>query len=325
VKSATVRPAAAGILGAALAVALIVAAAPASAQTIAPAFAGNYSYVDLGSVTSLPTNYGGLTLKYDDPNTLIIGGSANNSLGEFYAVPVTRDANHHITGFAGPATLYSDGANNDGGVFFGPGNVLFYARYPSNQLGQIKPGNTTTTDKVIDLTALGIPSSVGGIGIVPPGQPGAGQLQIATYSSGAWTSATLTPDGTGTYNVTGVTPHAASTLAGGPEGFIYVPTGSPVFTAPALLVSAWGAGRIDAYDVDANGDPIALTQRPFITGLSGAEGALIDPLTGDFLFSTYGGGNHLIAVRGFAALPEPSTALLLVGFAGAVVARRRRR
>lgn len=38
-----------------------------------------------------------------------------------------------------------------------------------------------------------------------------------------------------------------------------------------------------------------------MTGLSGAEGAAIDPLTGDFLFSTFGGGDRVIVVRGFAA------------------------
>ena len=41
-----------------------------------------------------------------------------------------------------------------------------------------------------------------------------------------------------------------------------------------------------------------LNQKPpdgFITGLNGAEGAQIDPLTGDFLFSTFG-ANDRIAV-----------------------------
>jgi hypothetical protein len=37
-----------------------------------------------------------------------------------------------------------------------------------------------------------------------------------------------------------------------------------------------------------------------MTGLTGAEGALIDPVTGDFIFSTFGGGDHVIVVRGFS-------------------------
>jgi hypothetical protein len=36
-----------------------------------------------------------------------------------------------------------------------------------------------------------------------------------------------------------------------------------------------------------------------VTGLVGAEGAWIDPLTGDFLFSTFGGSNRVIKVSGF--------------------------
>ena len=45
----------------------------------------------------------------------------------------------------------------------------------------------------------------------------------------------------------------------------------------------------------------------FITGLSGAEGTFIDPVTGDLLFSTYGGGNQVIRVTGFGAPPVPTS------------------
>jgi hypothetical protein len=73
-----------------------------------------------------------------------------------------------------------------------------------------------------------------------------------------------------------------------------------------VLVSEYGAGRVSAFEVGADGDPILATRRDFVTGLSGAEGAFVDPLTGDFLFSTYGGGNRVIVVRGFARpLPPP--------------------
>jgi hypothetical protein len=81
-----------------------------------------------------------------------------------------------------------------------------------------------------------------------------------------------------------------------------------------MLVSEYSAGTVGSYVIDANGNPILSSRQDFVTGLSGAEGAAIDPLTGDFLFSTFGGANQVVDVRGFAAppssVPEPSEILL---------------
>ena len=33
---------------------------------------------------------------------------------------------------------------------------------------------------------------------------------------------------------------------------------------------------------------------------------MIDPLTGDFLFSTFGGGDRIVRVDGFVAPPQPN-------------------
>lgn len=68
-----------------------------------------------------------------------------------------------------------------------------------------------------------------------------------------------------------------------------------------MVVSAYSMGKIVAFEVDADGLPIPTSARDMITGLSGAEGAFIDPLTGDFLFSTFGGSNRVIRVSGFEA------------------------
>ena len=87
-----------------------------------------------------------------------------------------------------------------------------------------------------------------------------------------------------------------------------MPSGSPQFSGPSLLVSEYGVDEVAAYQVDANGDPMVATRREFITGLDGAEGALLDPVTGDFLFSTFGGGSRVIVVRGFRAPPPAAPA-----------------
>ena len=36
---------------------------------------------------------------------------------------------------------------------------------------------------------------------VPPGQPGAGSLKMASYGGGQWYDAAVAPDGAGTYNL----------------------------------------------------------------------------------------------------------------------------
>ena len=71
-----------------------------------------------------------------------------------------------------------------------------------------------------------------------------------------------------------------------------------------MLVSEYSAGKIGAYDLDGQSNPVPATRKDFVTGLSGAEGALLDPFSGDFLFSTFGGESRIIAVRGFGPPPH---------------------
>ena len=267
------------------------------AQTIVAPFDQDYVADSLGSVPGVPNNYGGLTFLPDDPDTLIIGGAANQPSGQLYAIAVVRDDENHITGFSGTATAYAPAAYNDGGVTFGPGDVLFTARWPVNELGQLEPGSQTT-DKIIALTPLGVPSSLSALAFVPAGFPGAGHLKLVTYSGGFWFDSTVVPDGSGTWDLVGVTQKVQ--IVGGPEGFVYIPPGSPQFEDfTSILVAEYSAGKIVSYEVDSNGDPVVATRVEFLTGLSGAEGAVVDPLTGDFLFSTFGGSSQVVAVRGF--------------------------
>jgi predicted nucleic acid-binding protein len=66
-----------------------------------------------------------------------------------------------------------------------------------------------------------------------------------------------------------------------------------------VLVNHFGSQQVAAYQLDANGVPIFNTQKTFISGIPGVIGAAIDPLTGDFLFSTtgaYGAGDHIFVV-----------------------------
>jgi hypothetical protein len=93
------------------------------------------------------------------------------------------------------------------------------------------------------------------------------------------------------------------TLMGGPEGFVYVEAGNPLFPMNSMLVSEWSANKIATYETDDSADPKLATRKDFIAGLKGAEGAYRDPATGDFFFSTWGQQfDRVIVVRGFAPI-----------------------
>jgi hypothetical protein len=278
--------------------------APALAQDLQlqPPFDTAYSVTDLGPPPGVPSRLGGLTLKAGTTDRLLIGGLANEPGGALYEIGVVRDAAGHITGFSDTAVRFADAANNDGGVVYGPGGVLFLARWENNELGQTMPGSTIT-DKIINLASLGVTASPGAILFTPQGQPGGGSFKLAGYRDGQWYDADVVPDGTGTYDVANLRAMPGVVLPGGPEGIVYVPAGSPRFGSPSVLVSEYSAGNVAAYQVDENGDPVISSRRVFMGGLSGAEGAFLDPLTGDFIFSTFGGEGRVVVVRGFRAPP----------------------
>lgn len=281
-----------------LAVAYLGVTSPVNAQTIEPPYDSIYTFTDLGSIPGVPSYYGGLTFLVDEPDTLLIGGNANTYLGNLYAIEVIRDDSNHVIGFVDSAVFFADADYNDGGVVYGPGNVLFLSRWPVNELGQTKPGSAIT-DKIIDLDPLGVAYSNSAVNFVPSGFPGEGQMKLVSWPDGQWYTAGFSPDDSGTYNIDSVS--YETTISGGPEGFIYVPPGSPLFSDyNSMLVSEYSAGEVAVYELDETGNPDPSTRIPFITGLTGAEGATIDPLTGDFLFSTFGGGDRVIVVKGFA-------------------------
>lgn len=279
--------------------------AQAVSTSITPPFDTVYTAYDLGSVPGVPSQkYGGVTLQLNNFNKLLIGGHANDSDGAIYEIEVVRDENKHITGFNGQATKIIDAPYNDGGIVFGPNDVLFAARYPVNELAQYLPGSTKP-DRITNTANLGVAQSLAALAFVPNDFSGAGKLKFVTWSGGQFYDVDFSPDGSGLFNINSVKQEV--TLQGGPEGIAYVPQGSPLFPNPSILVSEWSSGKVGVYEVDSNGNPIISTRREFLS-LARAEGAYIDPLTGDFLFSTWGasgGSDHVIVVRGFTQPPLP--------------------
>jgi len=296
----------------------------AGAQTISAAYASDYTIGFNAAIPGITAPNGGLIFQQSDPNTLLLMGGANGSSGTLFSVPVVRGVGGHITNF-GAAAVFATAANNDGGLVYAPNGTLLYTRFSGNQIGEIKPGSSTT-DKVVSLP--GVVSSVGTLQYVPAGFSNAGQLKIASYNGGGWYDATLTPDGSGTYDI--ATSNTGVNTGRGPEGIIYVHAGNPDFSLNSILISEYSTNTVSAYTADANGNPIVASRQDFITGLGGAEGGTIDPLTGDFVFSTFNGGNKVVIVQGFTkqatATPEPGSLALVigVGVSGVFAFRRRR-
>jgi len=272
----------------------------ANAQTVDPFYAANYTITNLGSISGIPSKYGGMTFK--DANTLWVSGNGASATGRFYSVPVTRGAGNHIVSL-GSGTMLGFGSNGDGGAAFGPGGVFFFTKWPLNEIGEVLPPYTGEY-KALDLNALGVGTSVGALNFVPPGYNGAGQFKVDSIGTNGFYTVTLTPDGSGGYNLGTAT--LATTLSTciascGAEAFVYVPLGSPQFSSQSMLVAEYGTGTVGSYPVDANGNPIPASRRNFINGLTNAQLAAIDPVTGDILLATFGSPNQVIEVTGFAA------------------------
>ncbi len=287
------------VLGKSLPVLLLLACLPGYTQTLTAEFeAAGYILTDLGSIDQLPSQYGGLTIRPDQPNTLYIGGSANNSSGGLYTVGLIRDPEtKRITGFDGAAVLYVAAPNNDGGILFDQSGTLLFTRYSMNELGQVLPDNTYIS---ISLTAFGVAPSVGALAFVPAGYPGAGGLVFSSYNESIMYNIPFTIEASGQYLLSNkIAEVSVFGVASGPEGIAYIPAGSSAFPALSMVISSYANGTVVVFEVGDNGLPVPSTAREMVTGLTGAEGALIDPLTGDFLFSTFGGGNKVIRISGF--------------------------
>lgn len=314
-----------------LAVFGVVVASPATpsfaAGIIGPDFEDDYTLFDLGAPEGVPVPFGGVTIKSGDSNVLLIGGAANSAEGAIYEVPLTRDAETgQITGYAGPATLFSTAPYIDGGLSYAPGepgaqNLLFTA-YPTSTIGQILPGASTPT-RIDSLNPLGIEPSVGALVFTPGYAAGAGALRVVSYHGGGFYNLGYKLTGDGTFDFVSPATLRAQ-LPTGAEGIAYVPAGSAGFEEPSLLVSNYTLGDVSAYETDFNGFPLTETRRDFITGLDGAEGAYLDPVSGEFMFSTFNFANSSVLVaRGFASTAEPpviTTTALVSGTVNAAYA-----
>lgn len=260
------------------------------AQAMVPPFDTTHQVVVLGHAGNV-LRYGGMAFSPTDANVLLVSPYAS---GHVVAVPVLRDALGVITGFGG-GTVVANVSATDGGLAVGPGNVLFGTGYGPNVLYQVRPGDAVA-NRTDPLAALGVPYSVGACTFVPAGLPGAGSLKVCSWGPAQLHDVPLTPDGNGTF-----APGAASAPINLPdycEGLVYLPSGMPTFGGE-LMFAEYEAGNVVAYQLDANGNPVVATRTVVMAGLYGVGGGVVDPITGDVLFTLNDG--TFVALRSGAA------------------------
>jgi len=269
---------------------------------IEPPFDATYTCVDLGTLGAIPSPWGGFAVSPTEASSIVVTGNARGPSGRLYKVSLGRDAACHITGFVGAPIDVGEAPYNEAGVAYGPNGVLFLAQAVVNKLGQMKPGSAVT-DKVVDMTPHGVDTSMCGVGFVPSSFGAAGDMKLIDWPApGYWYSARLAPDANGTYDVSSVT--RGPSLPGGAAGFVFIAAGNPGFASNTVLVSNYDSGNVVAYELDAESNPKPETSRPFLTGLTGAQGGVVDPTSGDFLFSTFQSA-RIVVIRGFRPPPPP--------------------
>lgn len=250
---------------------------------------------------------------YFDPlgTTLYVGDACS---GAIQAYPLTRSATTgQITGFGTPTivTLGSspEGLDNIGGTWI-------WTNWPANTLGQFNPASGAVA--LGNLTNAGVPSSTGGLRVVPTWMPNAGAVLCSSYDNGNIYQITLTPDpsGNGTYTVVPNSATVYATTPIGAEGIAFVPTGP--YTG-SVLHSNYDNGDVWLYVTDTTGQPTGQSSL-LISGIPWAMGVAFDPLTGDLFIGTWAGGSNLLhfsgTIRGDYQLNQPGASFDIGGLQG---------
>lgn len=269
---------------------------------IAAEFEEFYTTFELGPVPGIPpeARLGGSTILFDDDDTLLVAGFSEAVNGKIYRIGVVRGACGHIVDFEGQASVVADTPYVDANLVYVKSGLLFYTEWPVNRISQLLPGAMAPA-KTTDLGGIGITPSPGGLGFVPPNFNDPGGMRALSWAGGEWYHLTRTENGE-VYDLSDAVQTAK--LPNGPGGFSYVPEGSPGFDKPHLIVAEWSVDKVGVYKVDGEGDPLVDTRKDFFTKFPRPWGAYFEPVTGDYLFLTWGAGvDRIYIVQGFEAPP----------------------
>ncbi|MEE2714335.1 MAG: hypothetical protein VX913_16310 [Planctomycetota bacterium] len=252
-----------------------------------------------------------------------LGGAlyvANYGGGWIESHPVTRDpVTGQITGFGTPSAIASAvlpwGLDKFAGTYI-------WTTY-NNTLDQYAASGALASE---DLTVAGVPQWTGGLRIVPPGLPGAGNCYVSSYTQGSIYQIPLTPNpnGNGTFQVPPNSATLFATTPVGAEGMGFIPSGP---YAGSILHSNYDNGDLTVIVLDTvTGLPTGQTET-FITNVPWPMGVDFDPLTGDLFVATNNGlnpGGNLYHFSGTIAgdyqLNQPGASFEVNGVQGSLVA-----
>jgi hypothetical protein len=278
---------------------------------LAPPFDMFYTAYDLGPVPGVPDPLGGTAILASSSDRLLVAGGSESDTGAIYSIGLTRDSCGHITGFAGSATAIAQTPYVDANLVYASHDLLLYSEWPqytvSQLVGAASAPSRSTDLRPIGMSVAGSDQGPGGMGLVPPSLAAADELRLVTWPGGRWYHATTAPDTGGLLAVSAVTQTA--TVPNEPGGFAYVPAGSPGFTNQSLIVAEWRSAdptmdRVAVYGVDANGDPMVASRQEFFHKFPRPWGAYFEPVTGDYMFLSWGAGiDHVYIVQGFVPPP----------------------
>jgi hypothetical protein len=254
-------------------------------QQLSPAFAGKYQVALLGPSPE-NSSYGSFVFRPGDPNTVALSSTDALVLKNY---SVLRDPNGLIIGLSDTGLAFAQLTHVESAIWLGfaPNGTLF-ARggFDTPTIGQVKPGESDTAS-VVKLVDLGLSTSgystYGQTLVVPTGFPGAGSVKFLTGDT--WHGSSLNPQPDGTYSF-GAFTSSVLVLDDGDsgQGFVFVPAGYPGFSKASVLISDSSNSSdyaVYAFELDANGDPVASTRRVFMTRVS--DLCDLDPVTGDLL------------------------------------------
>jgi hypothetical protein len=302
-------------------------------HVLAPEFESLYEVFDLGTIPGVgDARLGGCALKPGDDSKLLFVWDSERPTSSIAEIGIARDKCGHIASFVGTAKALVTIPYADANIVVNSDGNLLVSQYPSAKITQVDSKTWTVTDSwsltptIAPVSEPWDPSmeSPGGLNLVPSSIAKAPMVRALTYPLGSWLRIDVSnkPGNPGLFNFDKVEKSGVA-LPNAPGGFAYIPPGSPGFSKPGILVTEWLRGdpktftspltkyvpeteEIPAYDLDEAGDPMVASRRVFFSAFYRPWGAYFEPVTGDYMFLSWGTSpDHIVQVRGFAKPAPP--------------------